>query len=684
MASGGWCPDFRRSAGFQPAGSRQDGIGHHPSDENGRPELRGQLPLSPFTLSTPIPSLSKFVAKSIETELEELREKIRYHEHRYYVLNDPEISDFEFDRLMRRLQDLERQHPDLVTPDSPTRRVGGQPAEEFPKVRHPAPMMSLDNTYSVEELKDFDRRVRELAGRSRVDYVGELKLDGLSMALTYEEGILTRGVTRGDGSVGEDVTANVKTIRSVPLRIGPRKLEAWGSPTRFEVRGEVIMPRGAFEQLNAQREAAGEPKFANPRNSAAGTMRLLDSQIVAQRKLDMYLYQVLVNGRAPLPEHWQVLDNLARLGFKVNPNRRLCHSFEELLKFIHEWESQRDSLDYEIDGIVIKVNDTRLWEELGSTAKSPRWAVAYKYPARQATTVVKNIRPQVGRTGTLTPVADLEPVDVGGVTVSHATLHNMDEIERLGLKIGDTVLIQRAGEVIPQVVKVVKSAPHGQSFHMPTKCPVCGGDVFRAEGEVAYRCVNSSCPAQLKESLLHFSRRRAMNIDGLGEALVDQLVDKGLVRDMADLYNLSHEQLVNLERMGDKSAANLKAEIEKSKKAELARVIFALGIPFVGERTAQLLADHFGSLDRLARASREELEQVYEVGPKMAEGISEFFREKRNIALLEKLRKAGIRFEQKMVAKRQDLPLQGKQLVLTGTLPHYSREDAKKMIEEAG
>ncbi|MGA2607613.1 MAG: NAD-dependent DNA ligase LigA [Terriglobia bacterium] len=623
------------------------------------------------------------MAKAIEKEIEKLRNDIRYHEYRYYVLDNPEISDFEFDKLMRRLQELEAQNPELVTPDSPTQRVGGQPAEEFPKVRHSVPMLSLDNTYSVDELKDFDRRVRELSGRSKVEYVGELKLDGLSMALTYEDGVLTHGVTRGDGVEGEDVTANVRTIRSVPLGIDAERSEVIGDPRRFEVRGEVIMPRKAFEQTNAQREATGELRFANPRNAAAGSMRQLDSRIVAQRKLDMFLYYLLVENREPLREHWQNLEALVKMGFKVNPNRRLCKSFEELMAYIQEWESKRDGLEYEIDGIVVKVNDIRLWEELGTTAKSPRWAIAYKYAARQATTRVMDIRAQVGRTGTLTPVADLEPVDVGGVTVSHATLHNMDEIGRLGVKIGDAVLIQRAGEVIPQVVKVVKQAPEGREFSMPKQCPVCGGDVHRAEGEVAYRCVNSACPARLKESLLYFAGRRAMNIDGLGEALVDQLVDKGLVRDVADLYALTHEKVANLERMGDKSAGNLREEIENSKKASLARLIFALGIRFVGERTGQLLADHFASLDKLAKASEEELLQVEEVGPRVAESILEFFREPQNLKVIEKLRKAGLQFEQAKVYKPQG-NLAGKQFVLTGTLPRYSRDEAKKMIEEAG
>ena len=620
----------------------------------------------------------------IEKEIEKLREQIRYHEHRYYVLDDPEISDREFDVLMKRLQDLETEHPELITPDSPTQRVGGQPAAEFPQVRHSTPMMSLDNTYSVEELGDFDRRVRELSGREQVDYVVELKLDGLSMALTYEHGALKHGVTRGDGLRGEDVTPNLRTIRSLPLRLDPAKLRVWDSPQVFEVRGEVIMGRKAFEQLNAQREAAGEPKFANPRNSAAGSIRMLDSRIVAERKLDIFLYFALVNGAPPLAEHWKVLESLGRLGFKVNPHRRLCRSFDEVLEFVKEWETKRDQLDYETDGIVIKVNDTRLWRELGWTAKSPRWAVAFKYPARQETTEVTAIRPQVGRTGILTPVADLKPVNVGGVTVSHVTLHNTDEIERLGLQIGDSVLIQRAGEVIPQVVKVMKQGERRTEFRMPSECPICGGEVFRAEGEVAYRCMNKACPAQLKESLRHFAGRHAMDIDGLGDALVDQLVEKKIVRDVADLYTLRADQIEVLERMGEKSAANLIGEIERSRAADLARVIYGIGIPFVGERTAQVLAEHFGSLANLENASEADLDEVNEIGEKTASGIAEYFREQRNREVIEKLKKQLKIPVAERKKPRSGGALAGKIFVLTGTLPTYSRDEAKRMIEAAG
>ncbi len=631
--------------------------------------------------------------KEVAREVAELREQIRRHEYLYYVLDQPAISDAEFDAWMNRLKQLEAEHPELVTPDSPTRRVGGQPREGFVKVRHSAVMLSLDNAYSPQELLDFDRRVRELAGRERVDYVAELKLDGLSMAVHYRNGRLERAVTRGDGSVGEDVTENARTFRSLPLSVfrnpdAERAVKRAGLSDSFEARGETIMPLTAFQKLNAEREAQGLPRFANPRNAAAGSVRVLDPAITAGRRLDFFAYALLRNGRAPLAEHRQALETLAALGFKVNPNWRHCRNAEEVLRFCEEWEGKREKLPYEIDGVVVKVNSVALHEELGSTAKAPRWAIAYKYAARAAFTAVRAIEVQVGRTGALTPVAVLEPVPIGGVLVSRATLHNEDEIERLGLLVGDLVQVERGGDVIPKVVKVVeeeRARRRGQlhRFQMPERCPVCHGRVVREEGEAARRCINASCPARLKESILHFAARKVMGIDGLGEALVDQLVEKGLVRSVADLYRLTREQWVNLERMGEKSAQNLLDEIEESKKLPLARVIFGLGVRHVGERLAQTLAEHFGSLDRLLQASPEELQEVPDVGPKVAESIHQFFQERQNRALVERLRQAGLRFEE-TGRRKAGGPLAGKTFVLTGVLQKYTREQAQQRIEESG
>jgi len=617
---------------------------------------------------------------TVAAQIEKLREKLRYHEHRYYVLDDPEISDAEFDRLLRQLQELEAAHPELVTPDSPTQRVGGQPREGFVPVGHRRPMLSLENATSYEELGEFDRRARELAGRDTVAYVTEHKFDGLSLSLQYEDGVLARGVTRGDGATGEDVTPNVKTIRSVPLSVDAALLKKLGLPRAFEVRGEVIMTNKAFQELNRQQEEKGEKLFANPRNAAAGAVRVLDPGITASRRLDFYAYLLLGEGRAPLKRHSESLEALAKLKFKVCPDWERCAALEEVTRYCERWETRRDKLAYQIDGIVVKVDDTALWEELGFTARAPRWAVAFKYAARQETTVVRDIRVQVGRTGTLTPVADLEPVAVGGVTVSRSTLHNLDEIDRLNVHVGDTVLIERAGEVIPHVVKVVKHGQEEKKFRMPEKCPECGSRIHKAEDEVAYRCVNAGCPAKRKESLLHFAGRHAMNIDGLGDKLVDQLVERGIVKDVADLYRLDLETLAGLERMAEKSAQNLLEEIETSKKNSLARLIYALGIRFVGERTGQLLAEHFGALDKLAQASREELTQVHEVGPKVAESIAEFFSEKANRDLLKRLRQAGLTFEEKR-AKPKGTQLAGKTFVLTGTLERWSREEARALIE---
>src|ERR1700746_4038709 len=624
-------------------------------------------------------------AKDAEKKIEALREKIRHHEHLYYVLDNPEISDAEFDKLMQQLKDLEAEHPSLVTPDSPTQRVGGKPREGFVKVRHSTPMLSLDNTYNEEELRDWERRVHELTGRSEVDYVCELKLDGMSLALIYEDGKLVRGVTRGDGSVGEDVTLNVRTVRSVPLSIPKEKLQKAGIPANFEVRGELLMPTAAFKKLNEERERAGLATFANPRNFTAGTVRQLDATITAQRPLDFFAYQLLQNGRTYFDRHWKTLEALDASGFKVNKARKLVHSIDEVWDFIQQWEPKRESLPYEIDGIVVKVDRTALQDELGFTGKAPRWAIAYKYAARAGITKLENVRWQVGRTGKLTPVAELAPVPIGGTTVRNATLHNMDEIGRLGVKIGDYVQVERGGDVIPKIAKVIEDKDHPRghkTFHMPENCPVCGTKVVRTEGEVDYRCVNANCPAKLRETISHFASRGVMNIDGMGDALVTQLTDRGLVKNVADIYKLTEEDLLSLERMGEKSAQNILDEIEASKKLPLERVIYGLGIRMVGERTAQFLAEHFGSMDSMMIASLEELEEVNEVGPRIAESIPEFFHEPKNRELVRRLRDAGLTFSGKK--RERGTKLAGKTFVLTGTLAKYSRDETKKLIEDAG
>jgi DNA ligase (NAD+) len=622
--------------------------------------------------------------KDIERQVEDLREEIRRHEHLYYVLDTPEISDADFDRLMQELKQLEAAHPELITPDSPTQRVGGKPREGFVKVPHSRPMLSLDNAFNDEELRSWERRVRELAGSDKIEYVCELKMDGMSLALWYRQGRLERGITRGDGSIGEDVTSNVRTMRSVRLSVDPATLKRSGLPPDFEVRGEVIMPIKDFERMNEDRERQGLSKFANPRNAAAGTIRILEPNIVAERRLDFYAYFLLVDGLYFPEKHAEALAALSQAGFKVNPQHVIAHNVDELLAFIGKGEQMRDKLPYEIDGIVIKVNSTRLQQRLGFTGKAPRWAIAYKYAARSGTTQIEDIKPQVGRTGKLTPVAWLKPVLIGGTTVARATLHNQDEIERLGVKIGDWVMVERGGDVIPKVVKVLddKDHPRGdQIFHMPDRCPVCGSHIVRAEGEADHRCINANCPARLQGSILHFASRSVMNIEGMGESLVSQLADRGLVKDVGDIYELTKEKLLTLERVGDKSAENLLAEIQQSRKLPLERVIFGLGIRFVGERTAEFLAAHFGSMDALMNASVDELQEVNEVGPRVAESIREFFVEPRNQALVKHLRKY-LNFTGKK--KERGTALAGKTFVLTGTLANYSREQAKQMIEDAG
>lgn len=623
---------------------------------------------------------------------ETLREQIRRHEHLYYVLDAPEITDGEFDRLLDELKAAERAHPELVTSDSPTQRVGGAPREGFVKIAHSTQMLSLDNTYNEDELRDWLRRATELSGLTEVEFDCELKLDGLSMALHYEPSEnggarFVQGITRGDGKVGEDVTVNLRTIRSIPLAVSREQLQRAGLTAPFEVRGEVLMPSASFVAMNEQREEEGLPLFANPRNAAAGAVRVLEPNVTAQRKLDFYAYFLLQDGQTLRETQWASLESLAAAGFKVNPHRRLVRTFDEMWTFIAETATQRDTLPYEIDGAVMKVNATALWTRLGFTGKAPRWAIAYKFAARAAITQVEDIRIQVGRTGKLTPVAELRPVSIGGTTVARATLHNFDEVQRLDVRRGDWVMVERGGDVIPKVVHVVDEGEHRRPAEavplaVPNACPECASHVVRAEGEVNFYCINVNCPARLRESLHHFASRKVMNIEGLGDALADQLLSKGVVRDIADLYTLREDDLIDLERMGKKSAQNVLREIAESKKLGLERVIFGLGIRMVGERTAEFLAQHFGSLDALMAASEEELIAVDEVGPRIARSIGEYFAEEKNRQLVERLRSAGLQFTGEK--KVRGTKLAGLTFVLTGTLSTYSRDEAKRMIEDVG
>jgi DNA ligase (NAD+) len=632
------------------------------------------------------------MSDAVQKKIDALRDKIRHHEHLYFILDQPSISDLEFDDLMRELRRLEASHPNLITPDSPTQRVGGKPKEGFAKVAHSRPMLSIDNVTSEEELRAWDARVRSLAGdKADIAYVCEYKMDGLSMALQFHAATdgsshLLRGLTRGNGTIGEDVTTNVRTIRSIPLSVSAAKLKKAHVPPTFEVRGEVVMPLTAFRIANEEREAQGLEPAANPRNYAAGTIRTLEPNIVAQRRLDFYAYFLLTeSGEDLLAEQSEALDALTAIGFRVNPHREALTSIEKVLAFVEKAENNRAGLGYEIDGVVIKVNSAAIQRRLGYTGRAPRWAVAYKFTARAGITQVEDIRIQVGRTGKLTPVAVLTPVSIGGTTVSRATLHNADEIERLGLLIGDYVKVERGGDVIPKVVEVVEDKDHprgNKEFRFPTHCPECNSEIVRTEGEVDYRCVNVDCPARLTGSLLHFASRGVMNIEGLGDALVAQLLNRGLVKSIADLYSLTAEQLLSLERVGKKSADNLLEEIARSKNAGLARVLYGLGIRFVGERTAQLLAEEFGSMEVLMNATPEDLERVNEVGPRVSEAIREFFDETKNRDLVHKLEKAGLTFTAEK--RKKSSLLEGLTFVLTGTLPNLSREDAKARIESAG
>lgn len=614
---------------------------------------------------------------NIQKTIEELREQIRHHEHKYYAESNPEISDFEFDQLMDRLKKLEAEHPELITPDSPTQRVGEQPVEGFPQATHRTPMISLDNTYSFEELEEFHQRVIKIVGDRPIEYVAEHKIDGTSISLVYEDGALVRAVTRGDGARGDVVTANIRTIRSVPLR-----LHAKGKRPYLEVRGEIYLSRKTFEEMNQAQEEAGLEPFANPRNAAAGTVKLKDPKLAAARKLDVLIYGLLPEDLAR--SHWESLQLMKELGFRTNPNNRLCHSLDDVRRFCEEWESERDSLEYEIDGVVVKVNDFHLRQELGSTAKFPRWATAFKFQPKQATTRINDIRVQVGRTGALTPVAVMEPVLLAGSTITHATLHNEDEIRRKDIRIGDTVLIEKGGDVIPKVVKVIEGQRPAKTriFYMPKECPECGTPVARSEGEAVSRCPNPDCPAKVRESLLHFSGRRAANIEGLGIKLVDQLLEKKMLRNIADIYELKLEELVELERFGKKSAENLLKEIENSKQRSLDQQIFALGIRFVGETVAKLLADHYGNIDGIENASVEELTAIQGIGERIAGSIVEFFAIERNRELVERLKGHGLFRSQPR--KQKKTKLAGLTFVITGTMTGYSRDQAKAAIEDLG
>ncbi len=611
----------------------------------------------------------------------QLRSVIQEHDYKYHVLDQPSISDFEYDQLMQELIALETAHPDLITPDSPTQRVGGQLLEGFEKVTHKAPMLSLSNAFGAEDLRDFDRRVRSLIAGESFDYVAELKIDGLAVSLIYENGVFVRGATRGDGEVGEDITANLKTIKSLPLVL-PRSLT-------IEVRGEAYLPKREFERINREREAAGEALFANPRNAAAGSLRQLDPKIVGRRNLSIFTYAIgSIEGEA-VETHASGMNLLQKLGFKVNPERRRLPDIDAVIEFVESWTGERRAtLPYEIDGIVIKVNQTSFYPRLGTTAKSPRWAIAYKFAAEQAETVLRDIIVNVGRTGAVTPTAVLEPVRLAGTTVSRATLHNEDMIRELDVMLGDTVVVQKAGDIIPEIVRVVTDKRTGDErpFSMPTHCSECGAELIRFAGEAAIRCINPQCPAHNREGIIHFVSRDAMNIDGLGEQIVTQLFDSKLVQDPADLYSLSMEDLLPLERMGQKSAQNLLDSIARSKENSLERLIFGLGIRFIGEKAAKVLADHFDTLDGLMQASLDEMVAVPEIGPKMAESIKEYFAQESTQRVIEKLRRAGVNFAYKRptVMMSEDSPFSGKTFVLTGTLASMDRKEAGRLIEQRG
>ena len=618
----------------------------------------------------------------IEVQIKKLREELNYHSYRYHVLDNPEISDAEYDRLFRQLQALEAEYPELITPDSPTQRVGATPLGAFTAITHTLPMLSLDNAFDEGEVREFDNRIKRLLNTTeKIEYIAEPKLDGLAVELVYVNGIFTTGSTRGDGLSGEDITQNLKTINSIPLRLLENEFAA---PERLEVRGEVILGLTEFEELNEQRELAGEPLFANPRNAAAGSLRQLDPRITATRPLDIFCHSIGQVVGITFETHLQFLDYISKWGLKVNQFKQKCRGITDVINFYQQVEQQRETLGYEIDGVVIKVNDLNLRKQIGVKTRSPRWALAYKFPAKQEITQIKDIIAQVGRTGTLTPVAIMSPVRIGGVEVSRATLHNQDEIDNKDVRIGDWVVVQRAGDVIPEVVKVIESRRTGNEtkYQLPQRCPVCNSHVARLEGEAAFRCQNVSCPAQLKESIKHFASRGAMDIEGLGSKLVEQLVDNGLVKNYADLYFISQKQWADLERMADKSAQNILDALEASKNVSLSRFVYALGIRFVGEHIARVLVNFYKSLNKLKKATYNELIEIYEIGHQVAESVVQFFGEQKNLKTIERLQQAGIKF-QGVEALASD-KLADKIFVFTGALESYTRDEAKRLVESSG
>jgi DNA ligase (NAD+) len=627
------------------------------------------------------------MAFDVKKRIEELRREINYHSYRYYVLDSPIISDAEYDKLMRELRELEEAHPELITPDSPTQRVGGEPAEEFAKVSHVKPMLSLQDAFDEDEIRAWLRRISKLLpegmGTDDLEFVVEPKIDGLTVVLTYEDGLLVRGATRGNGIIGEDVTSNLKTIKSVPLRI-PVDPSSPPAPTRLVVRGEAYMPIDAFYDFNRRQAELGERTFANPRNAAAGSIRQLDPHITAKRPLSIFTYAVVDVEGEEIATQWEALELLKRMGFPVNPDCRLLEDFDEVVSYCHEWMEKRDTLNYEVDGVVIKINDLGVFERLGAVGNAPRGAVAYKFPGREATTKLLDIAINVGRTGTLNPIAILKPVEVGGVIVEKAALHNEEDIHRKDIRIGDTVIVRRAGEVIPYVVGPVKDLRTGEErvFHMPKRCPACGEPAVKSEGEVAHYCVNAACPAQLVRRVEYFASKGAMDIEGFGTRLAEQFVKEGLLKDVADFYYLKREEILNLEGFAEKSTDNLLEAIEASKERPLWRLVTALGIRYVGSVVSKILTKHYPSLEELMRASERELEAIEGIGPRIAESVVEWFSRPLHIKIIEKLRRAGVRMKEER--KEKERVLEGKVFVITGTLPSMSREEAKELIERYG